>query len=94
MTVEFTGVLQNLVDPFFRKPGYFVYIEIGKVLAVAVTFVQNRRPAQAGLRTLEYQELELSSVIPDRHAPFFVMVFDIGQAGLAGPGAALYFFAH
>jgi len=54
------GVLQNLVDPLIRKAGNLLGVEVSEQPTVAVTLVEDRRPAQPGLRALEDQEFELS----------------------------------
>src|SRR5207247_7738733 len=49
-------------------------IEAGKGLAVGFPPPQDRDPAQAGLGTFEYQELEQFLVVMNRDAPLLVVV--------------------
>src|SRR5690606_7707922 len=69
---------------------YFARIEVVVSLAVISPLLENRRPAQARLRTLENQEFKQLAVIVDRHAPFPVMVPLIKQAAVGGPSATAF----
>jgi hypothetical protein len=51
---------------------------------VVLAFIENRRPAQTGLRALEDQKLEELSVVMDRHAPFLIVVGDVGFGSRPG----------
>ena len=54
--------------------------------AVVLAFLQNRVPAQAGLRAFEDEKLEENAVVVLRQAPFLVVITN--RQGVAGPGAA------
>src|ERR1019366_9834404 len=51
--------------------------------AIVFAFRQHDGPAQSGLRTLECQQLEQSTILVQRHAPLDVVVGDIER--LFGP---------
>jgi hypothetical protein len=62
-------------------------VEAVEHLAVAPALLQDREPRQAGLGTLEHQELEQLAIVVQRHAPLGVVVGDVDRIG-ADPGAA------
>ena len=49
-------------------------IEARERRAIALTLVEDRRPRQPRLSALQNQELELSLIVPDRDAPFGVVI--------------------
>ena len=58
-------------------------VEPGERVAVAVALVEDRRPAQAGLRAFEDQEFEEHAVVVDRHAPFVVVIGRIARTAVS-----------
>ncbi len=54
----------------------FLRVEAVKGGAIVFALLQNRVPAEAGLRTLQYQELEQHAVVVLRDAPFVVVIED------------------
>jgi hypothetical protein len=46
------------------------------------------RPVQAGLRPFQNQELEVSAVIVDWHAPFPIVIFEQQGIAFADPPAS------
>ncbi len=55
-----------------------------------MAFVEDGAPAQTGLGSFEREELEQRTVVGDRHAPFLVVVGDVGGLIERHPGAALH----
>jgi hypothetical protein len=45
--------------------------------AIVLSFLENRRPAEPGLRALEDQKFKQLSIIVNRHAPFSIMIGDV-----------------
>jgi hypothetical protein len=66
----------------------FTRIEVVISLAVILPLLENRRPAQARLRTLENQEFKQLAVTVDRNAPLPVMILPVKRAAVGSrPGA-------
>jgi len=51
-----------------------VRVEVAEGLAIAGSALEDREPAQAGLRRFEDQELEVPAVVVHRHTPLLVVV--------------------
>ena len=85
---------QNFLNALLCEACDFLRVEIGEILPVPVALVEYRRPTQTGLCTFQDQEFELRPIVPDRYTPFFVVVFNVGQACFTGPFATLDLFAH
>src|SRR5438128_11626428 len=45
--------------------------------AIVLPFLENRRPAQPGLRALQDQKFKQFSIIVNRHTPFLIMIGDV-----------------
>src|SRR6266478_5833131 len=45
--------------------------------AIVLPFLENRRPAQPGLRALQDQKFKQFSIIMNRHTPFLIMIGDV-----------------
>jgi hypothetical protein len=73
-------ISEQSFDALLRKTRNLFYIEISKGLAVPLTLVEDRRPAQTRLGALEHQEFKLHPVVVDGHAPFLVVVLDVIEA--------------
>ena len=59
------------------EPRHGLRVEAGERLSVALALVQDRRPGEAGLRSLEDEQLEEVPVVVRRHAPLVVVVSDV-----------------
>src|SRR5262249_23717288 len=70
-------------------PGNQGGIKLVEGFSITGALLQDRFPTEAGLGTLQHQELEEATVVVDRHTPFGVVVLDIQVA--LGPGTALRF---
>jgi hypothetical protein len=60
-----------------REAGDLPRIEAGEGAPVVLALVQDRRPAQSGLRPFQRDELEQHAIVVHRHAPFLVVVRDV-----------------
>ncbi len=58
------------------KRATFAGSKPAKASRYAVALLEDRLPAQAGLRPLERDELEEHAVVVDGHTPFFVVIGD------------------
>src|SRR5690606_9764751 len=67
-------------------------VEIRERAPVGLALAQNRPPAQACLRALEDQELEVLAIVAHRNAPFLVVIALIFGIDALAPGAALHRF--
>src|ERR1051326_229117 len=82
------GIHEQLLDTGRREPGDTIDFEVGKRLTISITLLQNRRPAESGLRSLQRQQLEECRVVVLGHAPFPVVVLDVQLC--SRPRAALH----
>ena len=67
-------------------------IEIVEHAPVMLALVENGGPAQARLRAFQHNELEERAIVMERHAPFRVVVGDVGLA--LRPSATLGHFVN
>src|SRR5262249_19774610 len=79
---------QQLLDALARVSRHLAGIEPAERAAIGFTLAQHGRPAQAGLRAFQQQELEVPAVVMDRHAPFPVVILEHQGVALADPRAA------
>ena len=86
------GVGQELLHPGRREARHLGGVEVGEGLAVAGAALEDGGPAEAGLRPLEHQELEVGGVVVHRHAPLGVVVGDhlVALRPLAAPHAVAH----
>ncbi len=68
------GIAQQLCDLPPVVARYASHIELVKRGAIVFPFVENRLPAQPGLRPFEDEKLKKRAVIVHRHAPFFIVI--------------------
>ena len=64
-----------------------LHIEVVEGAAIVFALVQNRRPAEAGLRAFQDQQLKPVPVILQRHAPFLIVVGQIDRSFRPGTRA-------
>ena len=71
-----------------RIPRYLCGIKIAKCSAISFAFVEDHKPVEAGLGSLQDEKLEMFMVIPCWDAPLMVVIlYHQGLAG-DGPGAS------
>lgn len=70
------GITKETFDSCRRKSGYTCRIEIGERIAIGLALLENRFPAQAGLRTFKGQKLEKNPVTVNWHSPFRIVICD------------------
>src|SRR5204862_2824598 len=56
--------------------------------AIVLPFLENRRPAEPGLRALEDEKFKQLSIVVNRHAPFLIMIADVWFS--SRPGTTRY----
>jgi len=71
----------------WAETGDFSRVEAGKGAPVVFALVEDGGPGEARLRAFQDQEFEQQRVVVHRHAPFFIVVAEVGVAPSA-PGAA------
>src|SRR4029450_1485338 len=70
------GIGEERFDSRRSKSGDTSGIELRKRLSISQPLLEDRFPAQTGLRALERQEFEQDAIVVDRHAPLRIMVRD------------------
>src|SRR5258706_4585912 len=83
---HYTGVGEQALPVRRAVAGDALGVELVESPAVVLALRQDRVPGEAGLRAFEDEKLEELGVVPERHAPFPVVVGH-GE-GIARPGAA------
>ena len=68
------GVEEQTVNVFLSVAGDTRDLEVVKGLSVVPPLLQNRQPAQPGLRPFQNEKLKKASVIMNRNAPFSIVV--------------------
>ena len=68
------GIREKSPDVGRLEPGDGIRVEVAEGLPVAVPALQDRDPAQAGLRGLEDQELEVPAIVVHWYAPLLVVI--------------------
>ena len=81
-------VCDQRVDPVLVETCNHEWIEAGKSIPVALTFVEDGRPRQAGLGALEDEKLEKDPIVVNRDTPFVIVVGQIRGIACFGPWAA------
>jgi hypothetical protein len=81
------GIVDQPLDIARVKAGHLLGIKVGKGAAKGFALVQNRQPAQAGLKAFEADLLEQPAFVVHRKTPFAVVVVAVDRRCLA-PGAA------
>jgi len=71
-------VLEQAVDAATVEPRDRVDLEIGETRAEVFALVENREPAEPGLKPFEAEFLEDPPIVPRGHTPFVIMVVGIG----------------
>jgi hypothetical protein len=89
-------VLQQFFDGARREARDLRGVEIRERAPVTLAFAQDRPPAQAGLRCLEHEELEMHAIVAHRHAPLLVVIPHVGGIDAFAPSAAhdAFFCSH
>src|SRR6185503_90419 len=82
-----TCILHQLFDRARREPRDLHRIELRERAPVAFTLAQDRPPAQARLRGLEDEELEVHAIVSHGHAPFLVVIAHVGGVDALAPRA-------
>src|SRR5262249_13197239 len=67
------GIFQQRADFLCVIPRDLFRVEAIKGAAIVFPLIENRFPAQAGLRAFENQEFEESAVVVNGHTPFLVV---------------------
>src|SRR4030095_8853849 len=70
------GIREKAPDPRRRESRDAGGIETEKGITIRLPLLQDRLPAQTGLRAFEDQELEQQSIVVDRDAPFLIVIRD------------------
>src|SRR5262249_33714748 len=68
------GVREQALDVARPEARDLVWVEAGECAPVTFAFAQDRPPAQAGLRALKQQKLEVLGVLAHGHSPLRVVI--------------------
>jgi len=77
-------VLEQFGDVFVRISRYLRRIKIIKCSAISLAFVEDYKPVEAGLGSLQDEKLKMFAIIARRNAPLMVVITN--HQGLAGDG--------
>jgi len=81
------GILQQALHLAGIESGDPGRIELRERPAVALTLLEDGRPAQAGLGAIQHEELEVPEVVMHRHPPLLIVIGD-HELVLPRPGTA------
>ncbi len=75
------GVREQPLDVALSEAGDPFRVEVAKGLPEALALAQDRQPGQPRLEALERQPLVKAPLVPDRPAPFLVVVGEVERIG-------------
>jgi len=84
--VDFEAVPNNAwiaeytLDPGRCEPHHSRRVETNECLAVGLSLLEDRLPAQTSLRPLECEELKKNTIVMNRYAPLRIVVSDVERS--------------
>lgn len=81
-------VASEKVDFLGIESAYLIDVKIAEGLAERFSFVEDAFPRKAGLKATEGKKLEEAPVVVAGHAPFVIVVVQVGRILGVGPGTA------